>query len=64
MQLGPDEVLLAAEIKFRRGLDVQQLESVIGRIKNRIRSQDPMISRMFIEADSLQGLSMPPAKSA
>jgi hypothetical protein len=31
MQLGPDQVLLTAGIRFRRGLTVEKLESTIAR---------------------------------
>jgi cation diffusion facilitator family transporter len=54
MQLGPDQVLLTADIKFRRGLDVQQVESAIDRIKGRIRQEEPSVAKIFIEADSLR----------
>jgi divalent metal cation (Fe/Co/Zn/Cd) transporter len=57
MQLGPNQVLLTVDIRFRRGLNVQQLESAIDRIENRIRQQEPTIERIFIEADSLRGLA-------
>jgi cation diffusion facilitator family transporter len=59
MQLGPDQVLLAVDIKFRRGLDVQQLESAIDRIERRIRQHEPTVGRIFIEADALKGASDP-----
>jgi cation diffusion facilitator family transporter len=54
MQLGPDQVLLTVDIKFRRGLDVQHLESAIDRIESRIRKEEPTIERIFIEVDSLK----------
>lgn len=54
MQLGPEQVLLTVNIRFRRGLDVQQLESAIARLEERIKEKEPMIERMFIEADSLR----------
>ena len=54
MQLGPEEVLLTADIKFRLGLSVQQLESIIDRIEIAIRKQDPTIKRIFLEAESLK----------
>ncbi len=37
MQLGPEQVLLTVNIRFRRGLDVQQLESTIARLEVRIK---------------------------
>jgi divalent metal cation (Fe/Co/Zn/Cd) transporter len=54
MQLGPDQVLLNVDIKFRRGIDVRQVESAIDRLENRIRREEPTIKRIYIEADSLK----------
>jgi cation diffusion facilitator family transporter len=54
MYLGPDQVLLNAEIKFRRGLDVQELESSIDRLEKAIREQEPNVARIFIEAEALK----------
>ena len=53
MQLGPDQVLLTARIRFRRGLTVQKLESAIARLETEIRQKEPTIKRMFLEPDSL-----------
>jgi divalent metal cation (Fe/Co/Zn/Cd) transporter len=61
MQLGPAQVLLTVDIKFCRGLDVQQLESAIDRIERRIREQEPTVGRIFIEADALKAASDPVA---
>jgi cation diffusion facilitator family transporter len=52
MQLGPEQVLLTVDIKFRKGLDLPQLESAIDRIEASIRNVEPMIQRIFIEAES------------
>src|SRR5216684_3479716 len=54
MQMGPDQVLLTVDIRFRRGLDVQQVESAIDRLEARIRQPEPTIERIFIEPDSLK----------
>jgi cation diffusion facilitator family transporter len=54
MQMGPDQVLLTANIRFRRGFDVQQLEETIARLEHRIKKKEPSIERIFIEADSLR----------
>jgi cation diffusion facilitator family transporter len=53
MQLGPDQVLLTACIRFRRDFTVQRLESVITRLETEIRQKEPTIKRMFVEPDSL-----------
>ena len=55
MHLGPDQVLLAVDIKFRGGLNVRELEAATDRIEQRIRKEDPTVQRIFIEADSLLG---------
>jgi divalent metal cation (Fe/Co/Zn/Cd) transporter len=66
MQLGPNEVLLTADIRFHRGLDVQELESAIDRLENRIRHDEPTIKRIFLEADALNPVIQrePPLRNA
>jgi divalent metal cation (Fe/Co/Zn/Cd) transporter len=53
MQLGPDEVLLTAEVRFRRELDVEHLEQVISKIESRIRSEEPRIEQIFLQPNPL-----------
>jgi hypothetical protein len=57
MQLGPEQVLVAAYVRFRRKLSVQEIESAIARIEDGIRKAEPTIARIFIEADSLKASS-------
>ena len=64
MQLGPNQVLLTVDIRFRRPLEVQQLEAAIDRLENRIRQAEPTIERIFIEAESFTGKAAPPSKAA
>jgi divalent metal cation (Fe/Co/Zn/Cd) transporter len=54
MQLGPNQVLLAVNVRFRRGMDIRQLESAIEQLEHRIRLAEPTIERIFIEADALK----------
>jgi cation diffusion facilitator family transporter len=54
MQLGPDQVLVNVDIKFRRGLDVEELELAIDRIEKNIRQKERTVGRIFIEVDSLR----------
>jgi divalent metal cation (Fe/Co/Zn/Cd) transporter len=54
MHLGPEQVLLAADIKFRDAMNVHQLETAIDRLEERVRKKDPTIQRIFLEADSLR----------
>jgi cation diffusion facilitator family transporter len=64
MQMGPDQVLLTVDVRFRRGLDVPQVESAIDRLEARIRQQEPTIERIFIEPDSLQAPARKWSKAA
>jgi cation diffusion facilitator family transporter len=49
MQLGPQQALLTARIKFRHSLSLGELESKIEGIKKRIQAQDPTVKVIFIE---------------
>ena len=54
MQLGSEQLPLTANIRFRRGLDVPELEKAIARLEERIKNVEPTIERIFLEADSLR----------
>lgn len=63
MHLGPDEVLLNLDVRFRPGLPSEQIMSVIDRLEQAIRGRYPGIRRIFIEAESLRrDGSKPPAQ--
>ena len=53
MQMGADQVLLTAGIRFRRGLTVETLESAILRLEAHIRLKEPTIKKVFLEPNSL-----------
>ncbi len=55
MQMGADQVLLTAGIRFRRGLTVETLESAILRLEAHIRLKEPTIKKVFLEPNSLNG---------
>ena len=57
MQLGPEQVLVNVDIRFCRGLGVQELEIAIDRIEKSIRQKEPTVGRIFIEVDSLRSAS-------
>jgi hypothetical protein len=57
MQLGSDQVLVNLDIRFRRGLKVQDLESAIDRFEKNIRENEPTVARIFIEVDLLKSAS-------
>jgi divalent metal cation (Fe/Co/Zn/Cd) transporter len=53
MQLGPEQVLLTADVRFRRNLEIEDLERVIREIEDRIRSKEPKIEQIFLQPNSL-----------
>jgi divalent metal cation (Fe/Co/Zn/Cd) transporter len=53
MQLGPEQVLLTAHMRFDRELDVERLEDVIGQVENRIQSEEPDIEQVFLQPRAL-----------
>jgi cation diffusion facilitator family transporter len=64
MQLGPEQVLLAVDIKFRPDLSVDELEAAIDRIETNIRREEPTIMRIYLEADSLKQTRQLPSNAA
>jgi cation diffusion facilitator family transporter len=54
MQLGAEQVLLTVKIKFRAGLTLEQVESVIARLKQRVQQSDSVRVQLFIEPSHLE----------
>jgi cation diffusion facilitator family transporter len=54
MQMGPEEVLLAASVQFRRGMPIEQVEQAIARIEAAIAAEHPIIRRIYFEASALR----------
>jgi cation diffusion facilitator family transporter len=54
MQLGPQSVLVNVDIRFKPQASLEALESTIRRIEESVRSIDPTIQHVFLEASSLQ----------
>lgn len=54
MQLGPGQVLLNIELRFKDGLDRDGIEAAIDRIEAGIRQKAPEVTRIYIEAESLK----------
>ena len=61
MQLGPDQVLLAADIAFRPGLNTDRLEKTVEDIEMAVQKEHPSVKRIFFEAQGLAGRSTPKA---
>ena len=53
MHLGPDDILLGANINFKDDLSVKQIEPIIKEIKEKIVTNNPKIKHIFIETDSI-----------
>jgi cation diffusion facilitator family transporter len=57
LHLGPEDILVNLNVNFQDGLDTDSLEGVIDEIESRIRESVPSAKRIFIEAESIRGLS-------
>jgi len=51
LQLGPDDVLLAAKIEFDERLNTREVSNLINGIEAEIRSEHPIIKKIYIEPD-------------
>jgi cation diffusion facilitator family transporter len=51
MHLGPEEILLNIEVRFRRGLPVEEVHEAIHRIEAEIAKPFPAVTRMFVEVE-------------
>jgi cation diffusion facilitator family transporter len=57
LHLGPEDILVNLNVNFADGLDTDALEGAIDEIEQRIRASVPAARRIFIEAESIRGLS-------
>jgi len=53
MYLGPHEVLLTVELRFRNEISAKEVRHAVRRLKEAIQSQQPDVSRVFFGAESL-----------
>lgn len=61
MHRGPEDVILALKVHFRRGLAIGVVEKAIDRIEEAIRQELPEMKRIFIEPDSHYDIDKDPA---
>jgi cation diffusion facilitator family transporter len=54
MYFGPREVLLNLDVEFRPDLSAQEVTEAVDRLESKIRSEEPVIKRIFIESESLK----------
>jgi len=53
LYLGPDEVMLAIELRFRPGMKVEDIRHALSRLNHDVRSRYPRIRRTFIDTTSM-----------
>jgi cation diffusion facilitator family transporter len=62
MHLGPESILVALKVRFRRGCSVEDIERITDTIEERIRTEIPHMTRIFVEADSDYEATLDPAR--
>ncbi|GGY86166.1 cation transporter [Pseudoduganella plicata] len=56
MQLGPDDVLLAASVQFRRGMRIDEVEHAIARLETAIAAEHPAVKHVYFESSALRSV--------
>ena len=54
MQLGPDEVLLTAAVRFNRGMRIDEVEGAIERLEKAVAAAYPAIRHIYFESGALR----------
>lgn len=54
MHLGPNEILLNMDLRFKPRLDSEQIVQAVDRVESKIRQAHPQIKRIFLEAEGLR----------
>jgi hypothetical protein len=54
MQLGPDDVLLTAAVRFKRGMRIDEVDVAIARLERSIAAFNPAIRRIYFEAEAIR----------
>jgi cation diffusion facilitator family transporter len=52
LHLGPESILLALKVRFRKSLTLPEIEATIDAMEERIRGDIPAMKRIFVEPDS------------
>jgi divalent metal cation (Fe/Co/Zn/Cd) transporter len=52
LHLGPDFIILAMKVAFKKGSTVEEVEDITDEIEKSIRSKVPEMKKIFIEPDS------------
>ena len=54
MQMGPDEVLLTASVQFKRGMQIDEVETVIAGLEQKVNAAFPSIKHIYFESGALR----------
>jgi len=54
MHMGPNDIMLGANINFKDDLTIKQVEPIVQEIKEKIVESNPDIKHIFIETDSIK----------
>jgi divalent metal cation (Fe/Co/Zn/Cd) transporter len=57
MHLGPEQVLLNIEVRFRSQIPVEEVDAAVRRIEKRIQIPYPQVTHIFIEVRNSQSAS-------
>jgi divalent metal cation (Fe/Co/Zn/Cd) transporter len=57
MQLGPDELLLAAHVQIRRDLSTMEIEDRLDAIEQALAAAVPSLKRIFLEAENAEDVA-------
>jgi divalent metal cation (Fe/Co/Zn/Cd) transporter len=55
MQLGPGDVLLALDVRFRDSLSAEVVRHAVDRMERAIQRKHPEVKRIFLEVNALDG---------
>jgi cation diffusion facilitator family transporter len=62
MQLGPENILLTASVRFKRQLNLDEVELAIERLEHSIKAHYPSIRHLFLESGALKTRPRPVQK--
>jgi divalent metal cation (Fe/Co/Zn/Cd) transporter len=60
LHLGPDTIVLALKVRFRRDSTLADVERITNDIEERVRSELPAMKKIFIEADGHYDAALDP----
>ena len=61
MHLGPETIVLALKVRFRPGMQLDEIERVTDDIERRVQAEIPAMNKIFVEADSDYDADLDPA---